>query len=121
MGKPIIELTRKEKLFADGILEGKKKFQAALDVYDINAVDKRRSAGVVASVNLHKERVIKYLTRQGYGAAARIVKMSKNAKNETVRLSANQDILDRANIGNEKNGPIVPIQINFNDAREEFE
>ena len=106
------KLTRKEKLFADGLLEGKDKGEAAIDVYDIESDNKVNVGGAIATQNLKKLKIIQYLEENGYGAATRIVKLSKDAQNETVRLNANKDILDRSNIGVKQ--PINAFQFNFN-------
>jgi hypothetical protein len=66
-----------------------------------------------------RDEVIKYLEKQGYGAATRIVKLSKEAENETVRLNANKDILDRVDVGVKQ--PVNAFQFNFNKVREEYE
>lgn len=86
-------LTRKQKKFADAILEGKSGIQAALNNYD---TVKPAVAGSIAYENLKKPQVIAYLEKNGIGAATRIVKLSKSAKNQNVQLQANKDILDRA-------------------------
>lgn len=114
----IIKLSRKEKLFADGILEGKNKGESAIDSYNIKSSNKGNVGGSIASQNLKKLKIIKYLEENGYGAATRIVKLSKNAKNETVKLNANKDILDR--IGSGVKQPINAFQFNFNNDKEEF-
>ncbi len=118
----MIELTKKQKKFADGILEGKNGTDAALDAYDIdpNSKDVRNNAAMIASYNLTTKRVLAYLEAAGYGAASRIVKMSKSAKNETVKLNANKDILDRVGLGVKKDNLAVGVQINFNDDKEQF-
>lgn len=116
----MVKLTTKEKKFADGILEGKPKYKAALDAYDIQSKHEVGTASAIAAENLQKPRIVKYLEENGHGAATRIVKLSKSAKNETVRLNANKDILDRVGIGVQKQNTIVPIQINFNEDRDEF-
>lgn len=45
-----------------------------------------------------KEAVIAYLESKSLGAAKRIEELSKKATTEKVKLSANQDILDRAGV-----------------------
>ena len=113
-------LTVREKRFADRVLEGKSQTQAATEAYGYPLDGSRRSAAsTIGSLNMKKERVIRYLSEQGHGAATRIVQMSKNAKNEAVKLNANKDILDRAQIG-VKQGPTTAVQINFGADREEF-
>lgn len=111
-------LTTKQKRFADALLEGKGRTEAALEAYDIKAVDTERVASVIAADNLGKPAILKYLENHGLGAATRIVELSKDAKNETVRLNANKDVLDRVGIGVRNNNVIVPVQINFGKSDE---
>jgi len=66
-----------------------------------------------------KEDIIKYLEGQGYGAAQRIIKISKQAPPKTA-LSANQDILDRIGVTKEKKGIGVAIQVNVDQSREQY-
>lgn len=114
-----IKLTRKQKKFADGILEGKPKYLAAIDAYDIKTQKNEMSTGgAIATENLNKPKIIAYLEEQGYGAATRIVELSKRAENETVKLNANKDILDRVNVGVKQ--PINAFQFNFNKVRDEY-
>ena len=111
-------ITPKQKEFADGLLSGKDKGEAAIDAYDIESENKMGVGGAIATQNLKKLKVIEYVESQGYGAATRIVKLSKEAKNENVMLSANKDILDRVNIGVKQ--PINAFLFNFNSDKEEF-
>ena len=61
-----------------------------------------------------KEEIIKYLEKQGYGAAQRIVKISKTSADKYA-LAANKDILDRVGVGVQKNNIGVAVQVNFRD------
>src|SRR3990167_10805393 len=58
-----------------------------------------------------------YLQRQARGAAERIIQLSKTAESESVKLNANQDILDRTGIREyepeEKKPSPTSIQINI--------
>ena len=63
--------------------------------------------------------VIEYLESQGYGAAERIVKISKSGLNKTA-LSANQDVLNRIGVGVQKNNIGVAVQLNIDKTREEY-
>lgn len=67
-----------------------------------------------------KEDIVKYLEKQGYGAAQRIIRISKTADNETVKLNANKDVLDRIGVGVEKNSIGVAVQVNINEDKEKF-
>jgi len=96
-------LTKKEKGFADDYLETGEQTKAILDNYDIGSKGgktteeaKKRTASSMANENLKKLDIQKYLKEHAGGAITRIEKLSKTAKNETVKLNANKDILDRA-------------------------
>lgn len=58
-----------------------------------------------------KEVVMKFLEENALGAAKRVKDLSKEAKNEKVKLSANQDILDRTGVIG-KGTADRPIQLN---------
>ena len=60
-----------------------------------------------------REKIERFLETNGLGAAGRVIQLSKKAKNEKVRLSANQDVLDRIGIGASAKNPTTAIQINF--------
>ena len=113
------EITPREKRFVDNLLEGKSQTQAVIEAYNHPPDKPRQSASALSTILMKRERVVKYLTQQSQGAATRIVRLSKDAKTETVQLNANKDILDRANIGVNK-GPVAAVQINFGADREEF-
>src|SRR3989344_3776791 len=101
-------LTPKQKAFADNILSGKNQTNAFLDAYGHK--DKPRKYGTHKGYELMKQQKIKkYLTINGFGAATRVVKISKNAKDESVKLRANLEILDRVM----PKMPVTAIQINF--------
>lgn len=86
------ELTKKEKGFADEYLETGNGVQAALNHYDTTNYD---SAGVIAHRTLKKAKIQEYLEDHAEGAISRIIDLSKDAKNENVKLMANKDIADR--------------------------
>lgn len=54
------ELTFKERMFADGILEGKTQYQSFIDAYDVKT-KKRSSIDCMASNIKNKERVKNYI------------------------------------------------------------
>ena len=112
-------MTKKQKDFADKVLEGKNPTQAAFEAYG-HRPDQRTTSSVVAYQNLHNEAVVSYMRGEGYDAATRIVELSKTAKNEAVKLKANTEILDRANIG-VRHGAVSAVQINFDRLRKEYE
>ena len=62
-----------------------------------------------------KRDVMAYLEKQGFGAAQRIVEISRKAKNENVKLTANKDVLDRLGVSKEQKGIGVAVQVNFRD------
>jgi len=87
------KLTKKEKVFADNYLESGNGTQSALKAYDTTS---ERVAASIAYENLRKPDIRQYLEDNASSAASRIVDLSISAENETVRLNANKDILDRA-------------------------
>ena len=87
-----MKLTKKQKEFADEFLETGNKTQSALKTY--NTTD-YKTASVIGSENLDKPSIIKYIQSRSSMAISNIEKLANNAKNETVRLNANKDILDR--------------------------
>jgi len=86
-------LTPKEQGFCDDYLATGNGTRAALNNYNVSGP---HNASVLASDTLRKPFVRQYLEQQSEGAAERVVKLSQNARNESVRLAANKDILDRA-------------------------
>jgi len=87
------KLTKKQKDFAHEFISTGNGTQSALKAYD---TDNPRVASVIAAENLVKPNVREYIESHAPDAAARIVQLSISAQNETVRLNANRDILDRA-------------------------
>jgi len=88
-----IKLTRKEDKFIAWILAGKTNTQSALDAYDTTDYS---TAWAIASQNLKKIKIMAYLQQISTWAVKRIEQLSKTAKNEWVKYTANKDILDRA-------------------------
>lgn len=86
-------LTKKEKGFADDLLETGNGTQAALNNY--NTTD-TNTAAVIASENIRKPKIREYLESKSSDAASQIYILSQSAENEAVRLNASKDILDRA-------------------------
>ena len=87
------QITFKQKKFADNYLETGNGTQSALKAYDTESY---KTANVIAAENLKKPSVIEYLKSQAQAAAERVIVLAESAENETVRLNANKDILDRA-------------------------
>jgi phage terminase small subunit len=88
------KITEKQKKFADAYVDnGGNRTEAALDVYDTKDYF---TAANIGSENLKKPKIQEYLESIAGDAATRIEVLSKTAENETVRLNANKDILDRA-------------------------
>lgn len=88
-------LTKKQKAFADEYLETGNGTQAALKVYDTESV---KTAATLASENIRKPKVQQYLEDKAERAAEVIFELLENAQNETVKLNAGKDILDRAGL-----------------------
>jgi phage terminase small subunit len=65
-------------------------------VIDIERTENRDSAGVIGHRMLRNVKIQELIENQAEGAFSRIVELSEKAKNETVKLSANKDIVDRA-------------------------
>jgi len=87
------KLTKKEKGFALDYIDTGNGTQSALNHYD--TTDENVAASI-SSQNLRKLKIQNYLEESADGASSRVVELSKEAKNETVKLNANKDILDRA-------------------------
>lgn len=87
------KLTHKQKIYADNYLETGNGTQSALKAYDTTSY---KTANVISAENLKKPSVIEYLKSQAQKAAERVIVLAESAENETVRLNANKDILDRA-------------------------
>ena len=113
--KPIKE---DEKKVVDGLLDGKNMVEASTDVFGYEKNEKALARARTRSI-LRRDRVIRYLENSGLKAAKKIVMLGQNAKNETVQLNANKDILDRAGIGIQK-GTTTAIQINVEELRERY-
>lgn len=98
-----IKLTHKQKEFCDKLIETKNPTLAAKEAYDLGSRGGRgnedsnvSTARAIASLNLDKKNIRDYLDAMSGSAAQRIEEISRTARNESVRLKANQDILDRA-------------------------
>ena len=89
------KLTKKEKDFADEYLETGNGTQSVLQAYDTERTD---TAGTIAHRNLKKDKIRQYLLDNASSAVSRITELSISAENESVRLHANKDILDRAGL-----------------------
>src|SRR3990167_7387263 len=94
MGGRIKTISKKQKAFADEYIKTGNGQHSALKA-GYNVVNPK-TAAVIATENLSKPNVIEYLKGQAQAAAERINELSIKAKNETVRLNANKDILDRS-------------------------
>jgi phage terminase small subunit len=87
-------LTCKQKKFADNYLETGNATQSTLMAgYDVKD---NFSAAVIGNENLKKINIEEYLREHAGNAMTRIEEMSRTAINETVKLNANKDIMDRA-------------------------
>lgn len=87
------KLTLKQKTFVEEYLKRKNATKAALAVYDTTDYS---TASNIGSDNLRNPKIIAFLEEAAEEAAGNIMKLAQSAKNETVRLNANRDILDRA-------------------------
>ena len=79
--------------FVEEYLKRKNATRAALASY--NTTDYSTAANI-GSENLKNPNIIAFLELAAEEAAGNIMKLAQTAENETVRLNANRDILDRA-------------------------
>ena len=86
-------LTVKQANFTREYLETGNATEAADRAYKPK---KRATARVIGSENLTKPNIRAYLDERAKDAASVIYRLSQSAKNESVRLNASRDILDRA-------------------------
>ncbi len=91
MGKS--KLTKKQRGFANDYIDSGNGTQAALRNYD---TDNPEVAKVIASENLTKPNVRQYIESKAEKAAEIVFSLATGAENETVKLNASKDILDRA-------------------------
>lgn len=87
------DLTIKQERFVKEYLETGNGAQSALKVYN---TDNPRTAAVIASENLTKPNIQKYLEDIAVKAATRVEQLMEQSENLTVALGASKDILDRA-------------------------
>lgn len=91
--KSLKRLTKKQKEFAREYIETGEKARSALKAYDTDSIT---VAAVIASENLNKPNVRAYIDSKAEKAAEFVYQLAESAENETVRLNASKDILDRA-------------------------
>lgn len=87
------KLTKKQKGFANDYIDTGNGLQSALKNYDTDSVDVAKS---IASENLTKPNVRDYIESKAEKAAEIVYTLATTAENETVKLNASKDILDRA-------------------------
>lgn len=92
--KPLIKLTRKQKNFADLLIENP-KMSATEAVNQTYNVANRHTAEVIASENLRKPELQIYMQEHVDLAKRRIVELTSDEKSD-IALRASQDILDRS-------------------------
>lgn len=86
-------LTPKQGQFVKEYLDTGNATEAANRAYKPK---NRATARAIGSENLAKPNIRAYLDENAGDAAAMVYKLSQTAENETVRLNASRDILDRA-------------------------
>lgn len=89
------KLTKKQKAFADKYLEEGNGVKAILETYDTTDYF---TAGSMANENLKKPKIQAYLEDKAKECAIMTYELAKTAKNETVRLGACKDIMDRGGL-----------------------
>lgn len=85
-------LNPKHKEFADNYMETGNATQSVKDTFGIKDDN---YASVKGSRLIRNDRIKEYLEDKAEIAAKNIFHLANNAENETVRLNANKDILDR--------------------------
>lgn len=88
-------LTPRQKGFAKDYLTTGNATQAVEENYNVKNAETAASMG---SELLRIPKVRKYIEDKSERAAEIIYDLAENSKNDTVRLSASKDILDRANV-----------------------
>jgi len=88
------KLTKKQKDFADKLLETGDQRQAYIEAYDTNG--NIQTVDPEASKTTRKPQVQAYLDQQVSMAKNIIADLAQNASNEAVRLQAAKDMIDRA-------------------------
>lgn len=88
------KLTRKQKAFADELINNPKisATEAVARTYDVAT---RRTAEVIASENLRKTEIQAYLDEHVSMAKGRIVELARQEEDKRLALDASKDILDR--------------------------
>ena len=89
-----VKLTDKQKAFADDRLENPKTSRTESAMKTYNTLDKKTGA-VIASRNMSNVNILVYMNKHQEKAQENIIDLADNAKNESVKLKANVDILDR--------------------------
>ena len=86
-------LTKKQKNFADDYLESGNGTQAVLKNYNTTS---KNMAGVIASKNIRNDKIREYLKEKAKIVKNTIFELSQTAEQESVKLNACKDIMDRA-------------------------
>lgn len=86
-------LSKKQKGFVKDFIESGNGTQAALKNYDTKDY---MTAAVIATENLKKPNIRELIEGYAERATKNIQNLADNAENETVKLNANKDQLDRA-------------------------
>lgn len=104
-------LTKKQRGFVEDYLETGNGVESALKNYD---TDDYSTAGAIASENLKKPKIIEYLQSKSQRAAEIIFQIAESGENDSVRLNASKDILDRA--GHKAVEKSISLNVNTNIA-----
>lgn len=104
-------LTKKQEGFAKDYLETGNGTQAALNNYD---TEDENSAAAMASKLLRKDKIRAYLEEKSETAASMIFQLATSAENESVRLNASKDILDRGGFKPVERSESKVLNVNIN-------
>jgi phage terminase small subunit len=95
------ELSKKQREFVKEYIDTGHGTNSALKAYDITLegktkVEIERTASTIAWENLGKPKIIKAIQDASSIAQSVVVELAQNSSNDSVRLGASKDILDRA-------------------------
>lgn len=110
-GQLSTKLTRKQKAFADELINNPKQSNASAIMKTYNTTD-TATASQMALENLNKPNIQLYLNQHVDKAKTRVVELV-DSKREDIALRASQDILDR-NLGKSVNRTIHSTGVNIN-------
>lgn len=104
------QITKKQKDFADEYLKTGNGTKSALSTYE---TDSENMAAVIASTNIRKDKIQRYIEDKAEHSAENIVELGNQRDNLPVALGANKDILDRAGFKPIDKSETKSVNLNF--------